>query len=118
MRGVSLMRIVFSPDGRYIGGTNYLFGSIWETLSGSEVARVTPGGVVKGVAFSHDGRYFIVSGKEQTASLWLWRQSDMLKKACEYIGGLGTRLSAEDWHQYLGDEPPPQTCPPASTNSP
>jgi WD40 repeat protein len=118
MSGVSLRQIVFSPDGRYIGGTNYLYGSIWDTLSSSEVSRVTPGGVVKSVAFSHDGRHFIIGGEVQTTGFWLWRQNDMLRKACEYIGELGTSLSEEDWHQYLGDEPPPQTCQPGPTGNP
>jgi WD40 repeat protein len=43
---------------------------VWEVAGGQERRRVTHDGVVRGVAFSPDGRLLATASDDRTAAIW------------------------------------------------
>lgn len=104
-RGISA--IAFSHDGRHIAGTGLDTGSIWETLSGTEIARVSLPDGAGGISFTSDSKHLITGSADKTMRFWLWRPGDIVEEACER---LNLKLSDVDWEPYLGDEKPLVPC--------
>jgi hypothetical protein len=44
---------------------------------------------------------------DKTARVWLWRPKDLIADVC---ARLPRNLTAEEWKQYLGEEPYRKTC--------
>ncbi len=104
--------VAFSPDGMYVA-TGSLEAStdgtacVWEESS-SKKTCVQTGEHLVAMDFSRDGKYLAVANGDKTARILLWKQEDLINKACEH---LTSNLTHEQWKQYLGNEQPRKTCP-------
>lgn len=110
--GISLLQ--YSMDGKYLL-TSSVQGMvrIWETSSGSELARMLEGLEPDEVLLSPDGRYVATArdpgnGSRLQYSLYAWLTEDLSSQACQR---LQRNLTQQEWRQYLGDaEPYQKTC--------
>lgn len=98
----------FSHDGKYLAtaSTNGT-ACVWEESS-SKKTCVQTGEHLVAMDFSRDGKYLAVANGDKTARILLWKQEDLINKACEH---LTSNLTHEQWKQYLGNEQPRETCP-------
>lgn len=111
----SQTQLAFTKDGRYLALENQGIMRIWDMLTRRETERwvtrqeterwVIP--YLTQLAFSPDGKY-LLSGHGTAALVWRWGPAAIIADAC---GRLGRNLSAEEWRQYLGEEPYRKTCP-------
>ncbi len=65
----------FSPDGRRLATADVAQSGetsirIWETISGSEVVRLTPANGASGCAFTPDGKRLVVANTDTTFGVW------------------------------------------------
>lgn len=102
----SKTQLAFSKDSRYLALENQGTLRIWDMLTRRETERWESQYTTQ-LAFSPDGKY-LLSGDGRTASVWRWGPAAMIAEACDR---LGRNLSAEEWRQFLGDEPYRKTCP-------
>ena len=101
--------VAFSPDGRYLAtAARNGVARMWDMLSGRQVSAMAHDKPLNGLAFSPDGRYLATASNDHTVRLWAPVLEDPVAQACNRV----TRnLTAEQWHQYLADEPYSKTCP-------
>jgi WD40 repeat protein len=104
----TVFRMVFSPDGRFLAtASDHDTARIWEVSTGQEVSRLTHADPnVVDVDWSPNGRHLATASWDHTARVWLWRPQDLVDAASTR---LGRNLSAEEWQQYLPEEPYRQT---------
>lgn len=62
---------------------------------------INTGEPVKVMDFTQDGNYLAVAS-DKTARVLLWKRRDLIKAACDR---LTIKVTAEQWQQYLNDEP-------------
>lgn len=100
--------IAFSPDSEYIATASFDKTAIWRTSGLQEVARLTHNEDIRAVVFSPDGKYVATVGMNGNTTFWLWQPDDLVNEACKR---LSRNLTAEEWQEFLGDEPYRLTCP-------
>jgi hypothetical protein len=71
------------------------------SLSGHE-------GFIPAVAISPDNHWLVTGSEDKTARLWNLRLDGLVELACRTAG---RNLSADEWKQYMGEEPYHKTCP-------
>jgi len=106
----AVRRIVFSPNSRYlVTASDRETARIWDVELGEEVSRLThEHRSVVDVDFSPNGRLVATASWDGTARVWLWQPEDLIREASTR---LSRNLSAEEWRQFLPDEPYRLTIP-------
>jgi WD40 repeat protein len=102
--------VAFSWDGRYvISGSKDDTVRVFRTTTGAEVARLEFHEGLSGVAFSSDDEQVIaLTPKILGRQFFGANASSLIREACARV----TRsLNAEEWKQYMGNEPYRTTCP-------
>jgi len=79
---------------------------IWDSVKREEIQR-RGSQAGKQLVFSPD-RNYLLAWDQSTASMWSLDQAALIADACKR---LGRGLTADEWHQYLGDESYRLTCP-------
>ena len=74
---------------------------LWEVATGCQLVRLLHDQRVSEIAFSPDGRYLITI-TDNAARIWFTQPEDIL---ADVHSRLNRNLMAEEWKQYLGDEP-------------
>jgi WD40 repeat protein len=101
----------FSADGRYLatGGDDGLI-SVWQSLTGREIARVKHAGSVSKIIFSGQGNYLMAqAGGNSDGSVFVspLRPQELTGDACARIG---RSLTRKEWGRYLGSVSYRETC--------
>ena len=90
---------------------------IWETATGNRRTVLSgPSGFINDASFSADGQIILTANEGGTVSLWETNPmipssasaTDLESAAC---GRLTRNMTAEEWRQYMGNEPYKATCP-------
>jgi WD40 repeat protein len=108
-KGNGVTRAEFSRDSKYVvtaGQDNTA--RVWEVPSGRELARMAHDGPVVLAAFSGDGRYVTTWSDDRRVRVWLWRDQDLVEKACDR---LTRNLTKEEWEKQFGGRAYSKTCP-------
>jgi ketosteroid isomerase-like protein len=104
----NVLAVAFSPDGRWLATGSYDgLARVWEVTTGQEVARLVHEDVVWALAFSPDGQWLATGSEDGTARVFLWRSPDLIAEACPR---LTRKLTLNECHQYLHNEPYRKTC--------
>jgi WD40 repeat protein len=94
----------FSSDGQYVASASSdRSARIWETATGTEIARKIHESEVFSVAFSPDGKYMLSATGSGIVRRWLWQQADLMADAC---ARLTRNLTRAEWEQFIGDAMP------------
>ena len=70
---------------------------IWDTRTGLELARIGNGEIID-MRFSPNGEFLLTGNKDNDATIWLWRNHDLIKSACDR---LERNLTEEEWNRFL-----------------
>ena len=79
---------------------------IWDTRTGLELARIGNGEIID-MRFSPNGEFLLTGNKDNDATIWLWRNHDLIKSACDR---LERNLTEEEWNRFLSPIPKHPTC--------
>jgi WD40 repeat protein len=75
--------LAFTPDGKTLVGFDEKDVTLWDTATGSQVGRLSPGRAkVHGLAVHPSGRFLVTAGADRTARTWdlaSLRQTQALK---------------------------------------
>jgi WD40 repeat protein len=103
----AVLGVAFSPDGKFLAtGSRDHSARLWDLQSGKEISRILHRGSLSTVGFSASGK-FLISATTNFTQRSFWRLEDLITDAC---GRVAHNMSAEDWRQFLGDEPIRKTC--------
>lgn len=128
-----ITRASFSPDGKLVvtaSADNTAI--VWDVPTGKSVAVLRGSlGYIYDASFSPDGKLILTASGDGTARLWDVNPqvnpnsstTELLSLACIRVS---RNMTAEEWRQYMGNEPyhltcsdiPPPQPTPASTSSP
>jgi WD40 repeat protein len=103
-----IIDVTFSPDSKYLAtASSDRTARVWDAETGREVARFVHDGGVSLVAFSHDGGRLTTVSDDQRVHVWLWRDTDLIDKAC---ARLSRNLTPEEWQAQFGSRRHAKTC--------
>ncbi len=99
----TVVDLVFGHDGQMLASASE-DGSVRlvDLRLGREIARLTPGGTPRRLAFSPDDALLAVAGGGGVQA-FAWRSADLAREACTRLPG---DQPPEVWRLYLGDSPP------------
>ncbi|HII06471.1 MAG TPA: hypothetical protein HA349_03920 [Methanotrichaceae archaeon] len=86
---------------------SYRAAQLWDASNGKKLARLEHDDDVNRIAFSPDGTTLTTASDDHTARIWHLQSEDLIFEA---VSCLSRNLTAEEWRQYLGDEPYRETC--------
>ena len=108
--------VAFSPDSRLLAAGGDDSGGdestliLWDTATRQRIGELAGhGSLVTGLAFSPNGAILASSSLDTTVILWDVSLDSWQQRACRIVH---RNLTPAEWHQYLGDEPYRETCPP------
>lgn len=105
----SIRSLALSGDGETLA-TGDADGTVrvWRVHGAHEIARATSGRELEKVALSADGGTVATGHRDGTARVFPLRADALIEAACKRVS---RNLTAEEWRNYLGDEPYRKTCP-------
>ena len=99
----STNHIAFSPDGKFLAGSNRNTDVIlWEAATGREVRRFRCWPVSRATAFSPDGRTLAVAHNEGTITLWDVATGRLLPASADPIVGVSQLRFSANGRQIIG----------------
>lgn len=110
--GTFILILALSPNSKYLATIDAdETARVWEFEGGREIKRLPYLRYLTAVAVSPDSRFFATCGDDgwdrrlvEITEIW---PADPVAKACSQ---LSRNLTAEEWRQYVGDEPYHDTC--------
>jgi WD40 repeat protein len=106
-------RVAFDTQSALLVGTgDDLAVQVWDIRKRRQLARRPLSSEFEAewstVAFTHDGRRILTYDNNVDATLWIWRDEDLLRELCKSVT---QNLTPDQWREYVGDDQPyRKTC--------
>jgi WD40 repeat protein len=98
----------FTPDGRLVVASADGIVSVWDPRGWREAGRIQHKSQIAAMTVSRNGRLVAAGLDDGVVRVSFLSPADLIAEAC---ARLTRNLTADEWRQYLGDEPYAATCP-------